>query len=99
MLFTESETNNRRLFNAPNGSPYVKDGINDFIVHRNQEAVNPRQVGTKSAFRYSLQIPSGHQRTLHLRLTTQPGLTEPFKGALTAYLNIDGKRPTCSIGE
>ena len=32
LLFTENETNNERVFNAPNGSPYVKDGINDHIV-------------------------------------------------------------------
>ena len=29
LLFTENETNNERLFGAPNASPYVKDGINN----------------------------------------------------------------------
>ena len=33
LLFTENETNNERLFGAPNASPYVKDGINNFVVH------------------------------------------------------------------
>src|SRR5262249_34206296 len=28
LLFTENETNNRRLFNGTNTSPFVKDGIN-----------------------------------------------------------------------
>ena len=32
LLFCENETNNQRLFGAPNASPYVKDGINDFVV-------------------------------------------------------------------
>src|SRR5262249_27229424 len=33
LLFTENETNNQRLFGKPNESPFVKDGINDFVVH------------------------------------------------------------------
>ena len=32
LLFCENETNNERLFGAPNASPYVKDGVNDFLV-------------------------------------------------------------------
>jgi hypothetical protein len=30
-------------------SPYVKDGINDYLVHGKREAVNPQGVGTKVA--------------------------------------------------
>ena len=33
LLFTENETNKSKLFNAENDFPYVKDGINDYIVH------------------------------------------------------------------
>src|SRR5262249_51622421 len=33
LLFTENETNTERLFGRPNASPYVKDGINDAVVH------------------------------------------------------------------
>ena len=33
LLFTENETNNERIFGTPNASPYVKDGINNFVVH------------------------------------------------------------------
>ena len=32
LLFTENETNFQRIDNAPNKSPYVKDGINDAVV-------------------------------------------------------------------
>ena len=32
LLFTENETNNQRLFGTANASPYVKDGINDYVV-------------------------------------------------------------------
>ena len=33
LLFTENETNTQRLFGVPNRTPYVKDGINDYVVH------------------------------------------------------------------
>ena len=37
MLFTENETNAQRLFGVENRTPYVKDGINDYIVHGAKE--------------------------------------------------------------
>ena len=52
LLFTENETNNERLFGAPNASPYVKDGINNFVVHGDAAAVNPAHAGTKAAAHY-----------------------------------------------
>ena len=41
LLFTENEPNNQRLFGTPNAGPYVKDGIDEFVVAGRQEAVNP----------------------------------------------------------
>ena len=48
LLFTENETNHERLFpgaGAKNESRYVKDGINDCVVHGRQDAVNPESPG------------------------------------------------------
>ena len=69
LLFTENNTNTQRLFNFTNGSQYAKDGINDYIVHGNQQAVNPLQTGTKAAANYKLTIAAGETATIHLRLT------------------------------
>ncbi len=69
LLFTENETNTQRLFGAPNQSPYVKDGINDCIVHGREDAVNPEQRGTSIAARYRLTIGPGESRVVRLRLT------------------------------
>src|SRR5688572_3490430 len=49
LLFTENETNAARLFGSPNATPFVKDGIHEFVVHRRTEAVNPDEAGTKAA--------------------------------------------------
>jgi len=69
LLFTENETNYRRLYGVDNGSPYVKDGINDAIVHHRTDAVNPSNVGTKAAAHYPLTVRPGETVHVHLRLT------------------------------
>ncbi|HEU5394088.1 MAG TPA: glucosidase, partial [Candidatus Methylomirabilis sp.] len=69
LLFTENETNFRRLYGVENASPFVKDAINDYIVHGVKEAVNPKGVGTKVAAHYSLRIGPGEAITVQLRLT------------------------------
>ncbi|HEU4796917.1 MAG TPA: hypothetical protein VFT02_14875, partial [Pyrinomonadaceae bacterium] len=71
LLFTENDTNVARLFNFANGTHYVKDGINDYVVHGRKEAVNPDQIGTKAAANYKLTIASGETATIRLRLTNQ----------------------------
>jgi hypothetical protein len=69
LLFTDNETNNERLFDAPNGTPFVKDGINNYITHGDVHAVNPAGVGTKAAASYNLDVPTGKSVTIRLRLT------------------------------
>ena len=72
LLFTENETNAQRLFGAANPSPYVKDGIGNFIVHGEKGAVNPEKTGTKVAAHYPLTLEAGESRTIRLRLSDQP---------------------------
>ncbi len=67
--FTENETNNERLFHTPNASPYVKDGINDYVVHGLRSKVNPAATGTKAAAHYALDIEAGQTAVMHLRLS------------------------------
>jgi hypothetical protein len=72
LLFTENETNNERLFpNLPNASPYVKDGINNYVVHGRQEAVNPDRRGTKVAAHYRLAVGPGESAKVRLRLSKE----------------------------
>src|SRR6202167_28021 len=69
LLFTENETNNERIFGTPNNSPFVKDGINNYVVEGNAGAVNPAQVGTKAAAHYKLNVGAGKTATIRLRLS------------------------------
>jgi hypothetical protein len=69
LLFTENETNNQRIFRTTNAGPYVKDGINDFVVSDRKEAVNPGLEGTKAAANYRLDVRPGETAAIRLRLT------------------------------
>ena len=71
MLFTENETNFKRLFGGENRTPWVKDGINEFIVAGTRHAVNPGQYGTKATARYRLRIEGGQSATVKLRFADQ----------------------------
>ena len=80
LLFTENETNARRLFpKGLNGTPFVKDGINDCVVNGARAAVNPAETGTKCAARYGTTIPGGGRLVVELRMTDTP-LADPFDG-------------------
>jgi hypothetical protein len=69
LLFTENDTNAWLLFDAPNESPYVKDGIDDCVVRGNLGAVNPARVGTKAAAAYRLELDPGQTGVIRLRFT------------------------------
>lgn len=87
ILFTENETNNQRLFNSPNTSPYVKDGINDYIVNGHKSAVNPQKEGTKAAANYILTIGRGETQIIKLRLCDLPNLANPFSQEFDGIFN------------
>lgn len=69
VLFCENETNNRRLYNAPNDSRTAKDGINDYIVQGLQHAVD-KEEGTKASINYDVHIPAHQTVSFQLRLNT-----------------------------
>ncbi|NIR47051.1 glucosidase [candidate division KSB1 bacterium] len=77
LLFTENETNQERLFNIPNVSPYVKDSINDAVVLGHTHRVNPNKSGTKVAANFKMLIAPGESRSVHVRFSNTD-LTTPF---------------------
>ena len=79
LLFTDNHTNNERLFQAPNESPYVKDAFHDYVIQGRSDAVNPAATGTKAAAHYVLNIAAQGSTTIELRLfAAEEAPPEPF---------------------
>ena len=86
VLVTGNETNNERVFGAPNETPYVKDAIDRVVVHGDTTAVNPDGSGTKAALHYRMLVPAGGSATLRLRLTdTERGRASAASGAFADF--------------
>lgn len=87
LLFTENETNNERLFKTPNLTPYVKDGMNDYILQGALDKVNPGKIGTKSSAHSLVSVPPQGEKVILLRLTNKapdqfsPAHESPFADA------------------
>ena len=78
VLMTRNETNDELIFGVPNTTPYVKDGIDRYVVHGETATVDPSGVGTKAAFDYSLHLRPGEGRVVRLRLTDSEPKADPF---------------------
>ena len=96
LLFTDNETNNRRLFGTPNASEFVKDGINDYVVHQRREGVNAK-AGTKSAADCAVTVAPGRTAVLRLRLSNRAPI-----GAVDRFADFDAtfdaRPPVVSVG-
>jgi hypothetical protein len=90
VLFTENETNRERLYGAPNATPFVKDGINEFLVNGVTGAVNPRQVGSKAAIHFVREIGPGESAVIRLRLTDRGDV--PYPSAIHIDALFDQRR-------
>jgi hypothetical protein len=77
LLFTENETNHRRLWNM-SGPGYFKDGFHERIVDGRLDRVNPAKVGTKAAAWHQALIPAGGTWETRLRLCAHATQT-PFE--------------------
>jgi len=67
-LFCDNETNNQRMYHKPNDSPFVKDGINNYVVHKHN-TINLNKEGTKAAVWLKEKIAPGMSKTFKVRLS------------------------------
>jgi hypothetical protein len=70
-LFTENESNTRRLWGYGDERAFAKDAFHEYVVQGNTGAVNPAKTGTKAALHYVLNVPAGATQTISLRLFSE----------------------------
>ncbi len=85
LLFTENQTNARKLFGVEESGFCKKDGINDYVVHGMKEAISAESRGTKAAAQYRFDIAGGETVSVRLRLTDTDFTSQPE----TAFNDFD----------
>ena len=72
LLFTENETNNKKLFGTPNNSDVVKDAFHDAIIeNKGRQFLRDRESGTKFSPVYNYNIAGGEKKSIYLRLANR----------------------------
>ncbi|GLR16100.1 MGH1-like glycoside hydrolase domain-containing protein [Portibacter lacus] len=99
-LFCENETNNEKIYNTPNDIPFVKDGINNHIIH-GEDSINPELSGSKCGVWYHEVVPANGEVVFKVRLSKKEKenawedfedvFTERIKETNTFYDNITPK--------
>ena len=83
LLFCDNESNLKRLYGVANVNSYLKDGVNEFLVHKNNNAINNNAFGTKVAVNYDIIVPGNGSACVRLRLS--PGKNKPFEDFDTIF--------------
>ncbi len=76
LLFTENHTNHERIFGEENRSQFHKDAFHRWLIEGEEDAVNPKQFGTKAAALYTLDLAPGESQTVRMRLHNGEGRGE-----------------------
>jgi hypothetical protein len=76
-LYTENESNARRLWGVANAAPCVKDAFHRFVIDGEHDAVSPERRGTKMAALHVLNVDAGQTATIGLTLSRE-ALDTPF---------------------
>jgi len=68
ILFTENETNFKRLWDFDGGLPYTKDAFHRYLIEGERGAVNPDGTGTKACGVYRMELAPSCAQVLQFRL-------------------------------
>ena len=89
--FTENETNEEKLFNRPNVTPFVKDIFHDAVIqNKNITDLQKKKQGTKCSPVYATTIQGNSSYVVNLRLTNTP-TDNPFAKGFDEIFNLRRK--------
>ncbi|KAF9948630.1 hypothetical protein BGZ65_007942, partial [Modicella reniformis] len=73
LIFTDNESNLKKLFNTENKHQYVKDGFHEYVINGNKDAVNHQEhQGTKAAGVYKFdKVRAGDFVEVRIRLNNK----------------------------
>ncbi|KEY18657.1 Glycosyl hydrolase family 63 C-terminal domain-containing protein [Kaistella antarctica] len=68
-VFCNNESNPVKISDSNSEAQFFKDGINDFLIHNDEAAINPEQSGTKASFLIEAEIEASESQSFDFRLS------------------------------
>lgn len=88
LLFTENETNMKRIFGIDNGNLFVKDAFHTAVINNDFVIFRDRVAGTKFAPLYRVNIEPSGTALFRLRISRKKELQQPLgKDHEMAFIN------------
>jgi hypothetical protein len=78
LLFTENETNTKKIFSIPNETPFVKDAFHTAVINNDFTPFKDKKAGTKFSPLYNFNIEPGDTVRIRLRITRKNDLQNPL---------------------
>ncbi|MCA9757753.1 MAG: glucosidase [Candidatus Eisenbacteria bacterium] len=100
-LFTDNETNVRRLYGVANSASFQKDAFHHRVVDGDETATNPENEGTKAAAWFRLTVAAGRSEVIRLRLRRAPSDPDArVSGATVSDTSVsDGRVSDTSVSD
>ena len=89
LIFTENETNTKKLYNQDNKSKYVKDAFHEYVVDGKQEVVNPENKEQKPLLGLHLKI--SQLGSMLLSVTNLPMTNQKLMNLSWTILSVNVK--------
>ncbi|HTW93586.1 MAG TPA: hypothetical protein VMD30_02255 [Tepidisphaeraceae bacterium] len=71
LIFTDNETNLLTVFGCANVVSHTKDAFHRWLIHGEEAAINPAQIGSKMAVYYKMQLQPEQEIVIRCRLSAQ----------------------------
>ncbi len=78
LLFTENETNKKKIFHIDNETPFVKDAFHDAVIKDDFGIFKDKTTGTKFSPLYKVNIEPGDTARFRLRISRKKDLIKPL---------------------
>lgn len=78
LLFTENETNQKRIFGKENEHPFVKDAFHRAVIENDFEFLAEKSSGTKFSPLYEIELKGGESQVIKMRLSHNQVENEPL---------------------
>ncbi|WP_143960553.1 MGH1-like glycoside hydrolase domain-containing protein [Litoribacter populi] len=75
LVFCDNETNRERLYQIENQKKYLKDAVNDYVIHGDNKHLNPNCVGTKASAIYKVMVPAEGSVSVTVRMSHEKSAT------------------------